>query len=152
MDYIIRCIDHLCTYGEVINSELKNELILNKLKCQLYQICIEGIKPSDLSFKEIYDIYTGPEDADIKPIISKNFPTFGYYHVVLNPLEKSIDPSNALGDSIDDLCDIIKDLFEVRWRIINLGINDGLSYLRFVFKAHTEDHIVSLIGYINEIE
>ena len=89
---------------------------------------------------------------DLRENICRNFPDFGLY-------KTSIDPTNfdnlddfGVGDAIDDLADIIKDLLEIKWRIENNSIADGLWYFENLFNGHTKEHVVDLLKYIGELE
>lgn len=150
MNTIYKSIDEICQLGEAPCEGANSDAFLLKLKNNLYNVIYEASKFGDDSWIELGDDYRSLLDSEIKPILKNNFPLFGYYHVILNQLEISKNPQTGLGDAIDDLCDIIKDLSEVRWRINNVNEDDGLSYLSFTFKAHTEDHIIDFISYLNE--
>ncbi len=125
---------------------------MQELKYLLYQICSESSIKSDMSFQDTGISHTRLQDHEIKPIVSKLFPKLGYYHIVLNLSRVTDQADIALGDSIDDLCDIIKDISEVKWRMEHIGASDAISYMRFMFKIHTENHILGLISHINELD
>lgn len=54
----------------------------------------------------------------------------------------------AIGYSIDDSTDIIADLLEIKWRIENNRIDDGLWFFELIFKRHTQEHIIDLLTYM----
>jgi hypothetical protein len=43
---------------------------------------------------------------------------------------------STIGDVKDDLVDITTDFLEIRWRIGNNSLDDGLWYSEFIFKNH----------------
>src|SRR4051812_39261736 len=62
--------------------------------------------------------------------VSRRFPDYGMYPVV-DPLAP-IEDDKMLGDAIDDLTDITRDLREVLWRDDNLGSGDAAWYFRLM--------------------
>jgi len=99
-----------------------------------------------------YDDYDNIEYKEIRTNVESNFHDFGYYKSILdiNDLYKYDDV--AMGDAIDDLADIISDLLEIKWRIENNSLADGLWYFQFIFKAHTQQDILDLLNYIKQNE
>jgi hypothetical protein len=85
---------------------------------------------------------------DIRKNVESNFKDYGLYKTVLdiNNLENLRD--NAIGDAIDDLTDIIIDLLEIKWRIENNSLNDGLWFFELTFRTHTQQHILDLLNFI----
>ena len=57
---------------------------------------------------------------------------------------------DAIGDAIDDLTDIIIDLSEIKWRIENNSLADGLWFFELIFYAHTQQHILDLLNYMKQ--
>jgi hypothetical protein len=54
----------------------------------------------------------------------------------------------SIGDAVDDLSDIIIDLLEIKWRIENNSLADGLWFFEFIFNNHTKLHILELLNYL----
>ena len=48
------------------------------------------------------------------------------------------------------LTDIITDLFEIKWRLENNSLADGLWYFELIFKGHTQLHILDLLNYMKQ--
>ena len=70
--------------------------------------------------------------------IGKRFSELGYYGVA-DPAEVfEIQPT--LGDAIDDLADIVRDLEEVLWRLEHLGLDDAHHEFRASFEIHWGRH------------
>lgn len=114
---------------------------------------------------KIYDLYFGIEykfdetefpDFDkstlteIRQNVTSNFKDFGFYKTILdiNDIENLKD--NAIGDAIDDLSDIITDLLEIKWRIENNSLADGLWFFELIFCSHTQQHILDLLNYLKQ--
>ena len=56
----------------------------------------------------------------------------------------------GIGDELDDLTDIIKDLLEVKWRLENTSENDALWTFEFSMRTHSEQHLVDLLKQLKE--
>lgn len=114
---------------------------------------------------KIYDLYFGIEykfdetefpDFDksklteIRQNVTSNFKDFGFYKTILdiNDIENLKD--NAIGDAIDDLSDIITDLLEIKWRIENNSLADGLWFFELTFYSHTQQHILDLLNFMKK--
>lgn len=69
-------------------------------------------------------------------------------YININDFENKTE--NTLGDAVDDLLDIIKDLLEVKWRIENNSLDDGVWFFKFIFRSHTQQHILDLLNYIKQ--
>ena len=79
-----------------------------------------------------------------------NFPEFGYYKTVLGYDDIDNLEECGTGDAIDDLTDIINDLQEIKWRIENNSLADGLRFFELIFKGHTQQHILDLLNYMKQ--
>lgn len=90
---------------------------------------------------------------DVLENIKLNFPSFGFYNVVLDMYEFINTENNVgLGDAVDDLYDIIYDLLAVKWRLENNSLQNGLYHFKFVFTHHTKQHLIDLLNYIHQKE
>ena len=87
---------------------------------------------------------------DIRQNVESNFQNYGFYKTILdiNDIENLKD--NAIGDPIDDLSDIITDLLEIKWRIENNSLADGLWFFELIFNSHTQQHILDLLNYMKQ--
>lgn len=96
-----------------------------------------------------YPDFDKTQFPDINYNIKSNFKEFGFYKTILD--FKNIDNAEiGLGDAIDDLSDIILDLLEIKWRIENNSLNDGLWFFEIIFPFHTQQHILNLINYMKQ--
>ena len=57
---------------------------------------------------------------------------------------------NIIGDAIDDLSDIITDLLQIKWRIENNSLANGLWYFELIFYGHTQQHILDLLNFMKQ--
>lgn len=87
---------------------------------------------------------------DIRQNVSSNFKDFGFYKTILDINDIDNLEDNAIGDSIDDLSDIITDLLEIKWRIEHNSLADGLWFFELIFYSHTQQHILDLLNYMKQ--
>ena len=87
---------------------------------------------------------------DIRQNVESNFQDYGYYKTILDINDIDNLKDNAIGDAIDDLSDIITDLLEIKWRIENNSLADGLWFFELTFYSHTQQHILDLLNYIKQ--
>lgn len=101
---------------------------------------------------QIYISADDPQEIEYEGLrknIEYNFKELGFYHTILNPQKVNNEPELAIGDAIDDLTEIIKDLKEV----ISLPDDNAFLWLlHFNFNSHFKNHLINLISYLNEFE
>lgn len=86
-------------------------------------------------------------DEDRRSTFCRQFPDFGFY-AVADPTE-TIDESAMVGDAIDDLGDIARDLEEVIWRFENNGADDAHWYFKLLYRSHWGRHMRELSHYLH---
>lgn len=142
------------TINEIVKYGLQSNLIvadrdklLEKNLIEIYSLYFE----IEYVFDEIkYPDFDKSQFPDIRKNIESNFKEFGFYNIVLdiNNIENKTDI--AIGDAIDDLTDITFDLLEIKWRIENNSLNDGLWFFQLIFNSHTQQHILDLLNYMKQ--
>ena len=150
MKELIPTINEIVKFGlePKLTEANRNELLERNL-VKIYSMYFE----IDYKFDEKdYEEFDSQKFPNIRKNIESNFEDFGFYKMVLdiNDLENQTD--DALGDAIDDLTDITKDLLEIKWRIENNSLEDGLWFFNFIFRSHTQQHILDLLNYIKQKE
>jgi hypothetical protein len=80
-------------------------------------------------------------------VMGAHFPDYGYY-ASADPT-KVLDEEPCVGDAIDDLIEIVRDLREVSWRFDALGPDDAHWHLRFLFRINWGGHLRSLSHYLH---
>jgi hypothetical protein len=91
-------------------------------------------------------------DQDIRKSICTNFPELGLYWQALDMnMAPDEDGKLAVGDAIDDLLDITKELKEVAWFERHHGREEALAALRFRHSTHLHMHTYLLRAYLEEI-
>lgn len=151
MEKLLKNINVVIKYG--LNSnliELDKEINLERSLVNIYQSYFEYNYEFDQNEYEDFDKSKFP---NIVENIKSNFPDFGFYNIHLSITETPNSSNNqALGDAIDDLSDIMYDLLEVKWRLENNSIDDGIWFFKFIFESHTKQHIIDLLNYLNQKE
>lgn len=150
MEELISTIDEIVKFGlySKLKDENKNEL-LEKNLVKIYSLYFEANDKFDEKDYEEFDIKKFP---NIRQNIESNFENFGLYKMLLDINDFENKTENTLGDAVDDLLDIIKDLLEVKWRIENNSLDDGVWFFKFIFRSHTQQHILDLLNYIKQKE
>jgi hypothetical protein len=149
MQELIPTIDNITKYGLHANLNIEDkENALEKDLVKIYSLFFQ----IDFNF----DNTDYPDfDKTILPIIPQNvrsnFPPFGFYKTILDIKDFTNSKDSALGDAIDDLSDIIRDLLEIKWRIENNSLEDGLWFFQFIFLAHTQQHMLDLLNYMKQM-
>ncbi|TVL97382.1 MAG: DUF5063 domain-containing protein [Candidatus Brocadia sp. WS118] len=145
---LIPTISNVIKLGLEPNLRIEDkELILEKDLVRIYSLYFQIVyKPDDVD----YPSFKTPSLPDIRQNVCSNFPDYDQYktHLDINNLDDLQD--TAIGDAIDDLTDIIRDLIEVKWRIENNGINDGLWFFEHSFRTHTQQHLIDLLNYMKQ--
>ncbi|MEP3226591.1 MAG: DUF5063 domain-containing protein [Parasphingorhabdus sp.] len=80
---------------------------------------------------------------------SEVFPELGYYCDV-DP-DESIEQKIGVGDAIDDIADIARDLSEVLWLKQNVSENEAVWMFRFGYESHWGRHLHDLRRYLHVV-
>lgn len=149
MKELIPTIDEIAKYGLQPNLiEVDKKISLAKNLVKIYNLYFN----LEYEFDETdYPDFENEKYPNIRQNVESNFKDFGTYKMVLE-INDLVNDEIGIGDAVDDLSDIIKDLLEVKWRIENNSINDGLWFFNFIFNAHTEEHVINLLNFIKQRE
>ena len=157
MKELIENINQIAEFGISPKVELKNKVLeLKQLLVSIYNCFLNSEDVFDN--KEYRDNFDFPYE-EIKENVEKNFLDFGWY-ISINDIHKveykNGEPKSVinsdLGDPIDDISDIIKDLLEVKWRVENTSKEDAIWHFRFLMKNHAEKHLVDLLKFLKDFE
>lgn len=91
-----------------------------------------------------------PDYKELYSAIGARFPDLGLY-ATADPREV-VMVKPEVGDAIDDLADIARDLCEVVWRWENNGPDDANCAFRFGYQAHWGRHLHDLRSYIHALQ
>lgn len=148
MTELIPTINEIVKYGLEPNlTTTDKEKELEKSLVKIYSLYF------DIEFKfdeRDYPDFDKNEYADIRKNVISNFKDFGFYKTVLDIIDIESIKDNEIGDALDDLTDIILDLLEIKWRIENNSLADGLWFFELSFYSHTQQHIIDLLKYIKQ--
>lgn len=148
MTELIPTINEIVKYGlepNLTTTDKEKELEKNLVK--IYNLYF------DIKFKfdeTEYDEFDKTEYADIRKNVTSNIIDFGFYKTVSDIEDIDNLNENTIGDALDDLTDIIRDLLEIKWRIENNSLADGLWFFELTFYSHTQQHIIDLLKYIKQ--
>lgn len=150
MKDLIQIIDGIAKYGLMADLEIKNkEEDLEQLLVLLYAYSFRV----EYKFEDQnYPAFNKKLFPNVIDNVQKNFPSFGFYHSILNLDEISADAETGTGDAVDDLSDIIYDILQIKWRIENNSEADGLRYFKLIFDAHTQQHLIDLLNFMKVIK
>ena len=146
MKELIPTINEIVKYGLQPNLTITDkEKLLERHLVKIYDLYFDIEYEFDETDFPDFDKSTLP---DIRQNVASNFKDFGFYKTFLdiNVIDNLKD--HAIGDAIDDLSDIITDLLEIKWRIENNNLADGLWFFQFTFYGHTQQHILDLLNFM----
>ena len=98
------------------------------------------------------------EDAELEAVVdsydvvrkrvSSRFPDFGFYNKASDVTSSVGEADCIVGDAIDDLADIYRDLAEFSWLWSNSTTQEAIWALKFSFDTHWERHLRELQIYL----
>ena len=150
MDDLLIRIDEITKYGLAKIDSNHNRLLDLKINLLgLISIRLYIQMPEEPCIDKPVKQYSYDE---IRRTVVFNFPDFGFYHTVLNPLDIYNEPNLAIGDSVDDITDVIKGLLEIKDKYINSTACDFMSSFIIEYDQHLKYHVLNLLQYIESYE
>ncbi len=148
MKELIPTINEIIKYGLQPNLTITDkEKLLERHLVKIYDIYFD----IEFTFDETeYPDFDKSELLDIRQTVTSNFQDFGLYKTTIDINDIDNLKDNAIGDAIDDLTDIINDLLEIKWRIENNSLADGLWFFELIFYSHTQQHILDLLSFMKQ--
>lgn len=148
MTELIPTINEIVKYGLQPNLTVTNkEQLLERNLVKIYDLYFDiEYKFDERDFPD----FDKSQLPDIRQNVESNFKDYGFYKTILDINDIDNLKENAIGDAIDDLTDIITDLLEIKWRIENNSLADGLWYFQLIFYGHTQQHILDLLNYMKQ--
>jgi hypothetical protein len=80
----------------------------------------------------------------LRKLVSSHFPELGYYNIPSVVTQQIAAAKIDVADAIDDVVDITRELYEVRWRWDNTSVDDALWYFQDMYFHHWESHLRGL--------
>jgi len=152
MEDLLTTINEIAKYG--LNPDIDTEKdVFEKVKMLEKNLIKIYYKYFDIKYefdKAEYPDYEGPVPLEVSKNINSNFIDFDSYKVFLDILDTNNYSDCAYGCASDDLADIIRELLEVRWRIENNSLADGLWHFEFSFNCHIKHHMLDLLQFMKE--
>jgi hypothetical protein len=148
MTQLIPTINEIVKYGLQPNlTDNDKEKLLERNLVKIYDLYFD--------IEYIFDDTDFPDFAKIqlpyiRQNVESNFKGLGLYKTVLDINDLDNSKNNSIGDANDDLTDIIIDLLEIKWRIENNSLADGLWFFQLIFYSHTQKHILDLLNYLKQ--
>jgi len=148
MTELIPTINEIVKYGLQPNlTATDKEKLLEKDLVKIYNLYFDiKYKFDETAFPD----FDKTEYSDIRQNVTSNFKDFGFYKIILDINDIDNTKDNGIGDAIDDLTDIIFDLLEIKWRIENNSLADGLWFFELIFYSHTQQHILDLLNFMKQ--
>ena len=99
------------------------------------------------------DLAPRAQDEELRPVLAARFPEFGYYRTVEPVFGDGDDPREpaSLGDAIDDLIDMTKELQHAMWYREHRGAAVGAALLAWSFDMHWGWHARGLQLYLHSM-
>ena len=98
-----------------------------------------------------YPDSSGQSYGDLRKLVSKRFPNYGYYNVA-DPITSNIGEAGAIvGDAIDDLADIARDLYDAEWYWTNTSEAKALFHLQQSYETHWRRHLREFQLYLDAL-
>jgi hypothetical protein len=91
---------------------------------------------------------SGPNTYDLnRAAVTASFPELGYYHSI-RPSSPVEDQEVTIGDAVDDLSDILRDIDEALWVETLKGWRKGVWEARFGYEHHFGAHLADLRSHL----
>jgi hypothetical protein len=148
MKELIPTINEIVKYGLEPNLTVTDkEKLLERNLVKIYNLYFD----IEYTFDETdFPDFNNSQLPDIRQNVKSNFKDYGFYKTILDIKDLDNVKDNAICDATDDLSDIITDLLEIKWRIENNSLADGLWFFELIFNCHTQQHILDLLNYIKQ--
>ena len=148
MTELIPTINEIVKYGLQPDLTLTdNEKLLERHLVKIYSLYFD----IEYTFDETdFPDFDKVQYPNIRQNVESNFKDFGFYKNIIDINDIDNLKDNAIGDALDDLTDIIIDLLEIKWRIENNNLADGLWFFELTFYSHTQQHILDLLNFMKQ--
>ena len=80
-----------------------------------------------------------------RDIIGPRFSMLGlYWETATSRMVGTENPEIVVGDAIDDLDDIVREINKAKWYLVNCGRDEALAALRWCYESHLYMHLTRL--------
>jgi len=94
----------------------------------------------------------GQDFTELRRIIAHRFPALGYYNVPNCVTQQIAETKIDVGDAIDDIADIARELYDVQWYWTNTSVDDALWHFKNNYWSHWEEHLRTLQLYLHRLD
>jgi Domain of unknown function (DUF5063) len=84
----------------------------------------------------------------LRQLAERRFPDFGHYNMPACITEKIAQSEIVVGDAIDDVADIARDMYKIAWCWKHTSPEDALWHFQFGYESHWGEHLRCLQLYI----
>ena len=85
---------------------------------------------------------------EIREVVNKKFPNYGYYNIPSKITEEIAEAEIIVGDAIDDISDLYRDLKKIKWKFENTSQMDALWNFQYGYNTHWGWHLRDLQWYV----
>ncbi len=148
MTELIPTINEIVKYGLEPNLTVTDkEKLLERHLVKIYDLYFDiEYKFDETDFPDV----DKSQFSNLRQNVESNFKDYGFYKTILDINNIDNLKDNTIGDAIDDLSDIIADILEIKWRIENNSLADGLWFFELIFYSHTQQHILNLLNFMKQ--
>jgi hypothetical protein len=131
--------------GSTEENEAKLKLLLDKLAFAQHFAAynFDGTDYADAPSKDY---------GELRKLVTARFPNYGMYNVAEDVTTNVGQGKAIVGDAIDDITDIVGDLFETKWCWEKNSADDALWHFKFNFESHWSQHLRELQIYLLNFE
>jgi len=127
--------------GSAEENGAKLELLLDKLALAQHFVTYEFDEKEHSDAPQM-------KCEDLRKLVISRFSNLGSYDVIEDVTQNTGEGKVNVGDAIDDITDIAKDLFKAQWFWENVSPDRGLWYFEFSFVSHWSWHLRGLQAYL----
>src|SRR5205085_3665639 len=103
----------------------------------------------DFQFDEAdYPEAPGEDYNRLRQLAERRFPRFGHYNLPDRITDEIAESGIVVGDAIDDVADIARDMHEIAWCWEHTSPEDTLWHFQFGYESHWGEHLRCLQHYI----
>ena len=142
-----RLIEDILQWGQTVHSNTKDSYL--QLEIQLVNLYRLYLTLPDLSDNNECS-NPPPFPNSYEEILKLNFPHFGFYNVCLNLKGPLSQYENGVGDAIDDIRDILRELWDVDFYFKRTSPENAIFYFKLAFYSHIRFHLKNLLLFMED--
>jgi hypothetical protein len=130
--------------GDETKSRAALEVALDKLA--LARHCLS------YTFEADHPNPPGKNYQQVRALVTLRFPSLGMYNTALDVTTKLAETEIAVGDAIDDITDIARELYDVAWCWEHTSGNDAQWHYEDGYRGHWGGHLRNLQLYLHALQ